>query len=131
MNIIQRSTPFALAMDTTQVENMVHQDDGGTDYIRISPTDTTASFALPTDSRTSGIRIVAVAASKLVKVSIELDNRTVTTIGYVGGVASVQADLQYFWSVSTANSDGSYPKIKFERDGTWTGNQDLYLWWHK
>ena len=51
-------------------------------------------------------------------------------LGTIGGVSNIQADLEYFWSFASVASDGTYPRVKIEHDGVFTGDQLVYLWWH-
>lgn len=125
--IYQQDVPFSVSASSAGVEKITHElGPGSADYFTINST-TSATVTVP--STAHALRIVCPVAAKACDVTLQLDNRTDVYIGSIGGVASVQADLTYFWSFAQVESDGTYPRIRIVDDG-FSGDQLVYLWWH-
>ena len=109
------------------MEKITHQlGPASADYFTINST-TSATVSVPRTAH--ALRIICVVAAKPCDVTLDLDASNSVFLGSIGGVASVQTDLTYFWSFGQVVSDGTYPRVRIVNDG-FAGDQLVYLWWH-
>jgi len=126
--IYQQDAPFTIGASPSGVSGITHQPGpAALDYFTINST-TSETITVPRTAH--ALRIVCAIAAKACDVTLELDASNSVYLGTIGGVASVQADLEYFWSFASVASDGAYPRVKIEYDGVFSGDQLVYLWWH-
>jgi hypothetical protein len=126
--IYQQDAPFAIGASPSGVSGITHQPGpAALDYFTINST-TSETITVP--RRAHAMRIACVVATKACDVTLELDASNSVYLGTIGGIASVQADIDYFWSFASVASDGAYPRVKIEHDGVFSGDQLVYLWWH-
>jgi len=128
----QAEAAYTLALTPSGVTNVTHQlGPGPTDYLRVNPSTESREVKFP--DGVQAVRVVATANSAPCSVTVVLSDgeggEVESDIGYVGG-AALSADYTHLWNLSALQSDGSYPKLKFTREGTWTVSQDIYVWWH-
>jgi hypothetical protein len=126
--IYQQDAPFAIGASPSGASGITHQlGPASADYFTINST-TSATITVPRTAH--AMRIACVNPSKSCDVTLELDASNSVYLGTIGGIASVQADIDYFWSFASVASDGAYPRVKIEYDGVFSGDQLVYLWWH-
>jgi hypothetical protein len=128
----QAEAAYTLALTPSGVTNVTHQlAPGPADYLRVN--NSTRSREVKFPDGVQAVRVVALADQKPCSVTVVLSDgaggETESDIGYVGG-GVIQAESPYLWNLSALQSDGTYPKLKFTREGEWIGNQDIYVWWH-
>jgi hypothetical protein len=125
--IYQQDASFSIGASSAGVEKITHQPGpASADYFTINST-TSATVSVPRTAH--ALRVICVVASKACDVTLDLDASNSVYLGSIGGVASVQTDLTYFWSFGQVVSDGTYPRVRIVRDG-FSGDQLVYLWWH-
>jgi len=126
--IYQQDAPFTIGASPSGVSGITHQPGpAALDYFTINST-TSETITVPRTAH--AMRIACVFATKACDVTLELDASNSVYLGTIGGIASVQADIDYFWSFASVASDGAYPRVKIEHDGVFSGDQQVYLWWH-
>ena len=126
--IYQQDAPFTIGASPSGVSGITHQPGpAALDYFTINST-TSATITVPRTAH--ALRVICVAPLKACDVTLELDASNSVYLGTIGGVSNIQADLEYFWSFASVASDGTYPRVKIEHDGVFTGDQLVYLWWH-
>jgi hypothetical protein len=126
--IYQQDAPFAIGASPSGVSGITHQPGpAALDYFTINST-TSETITVPRTAH--ALRVICVAPLKACDVTLELDASNSVYLGTIGGVSNIQADLEYFWSFASVASDGTYPRVKIEHDGVFTGDQLVYLWWH-
>jgi len=125
--IYQQDASFSVGASSEGVEKITHQlGPASADYFTINST-TSATVSVPRTAH--ALRVICVVASKACDVTLDLDASNSVFLGSIGGVASVQTDLTYFWSFGQVVSDGTYPRVRIVNDG-FAGDQLVYLWWH-
>ena len=125
--IYQQDASFSIGASSAGVEKITHQlGPASADYFTINST-TSATVSVPRTAH--ALRVICVVASKACDVTLDLDASNSVYLGSIGGVASVQTDLTYFWSFGQVVSDGTYPRVRIVNDG-FAGDQNVYLWWH-
>jgi hypothetical protein len=125
--IYQQDASFSIGASSAGVEKITHQPGpASADYFTINST-TSATVSVPRTAH--ALRVICVVASKACDVTLDLDASNSVYLGSIGGVASVQTDLTYFWSFGQVVSDGTYPRVRIADDG-FSGDQLVYLWWH-
>jgi hypothetical protein len=125
--IYQQDASFSIGASSAGVEKITHQlGPASADYFTINST-TSATVSVPRTAH--ALRVICVVASKACDVTLDLDASNSVYLGSIGGVASVQTDLTYFWSFGQVVSDGTYPRVRIADDG-FSGDQLVYLWWH-
>jgi len=125
--IYQQDASFTIGASSAGVEKITHQlGPASADYFTINST-TSATVSVPRTAH--ALRVICVVASKACDVTLDLDASNSVYLGSIGGVASVQTDLTYFWSFGQVVSDGTYPRVRIADDG-FSGDQLVYLWWH-
>lgn len=125
--IYQQDASFSVGASSAGVEKITHQlGPASADYFTINST-TSATVSVPRTAH--ALRVICVVASKACDVTLDLDASNSVFLGSIGGVASVQTDLTYFWSFGQVVSDGTYPRVRIVNDG-FAGDQLVYLWWH-
>ena len=126
--IYQQDAPFTIGASPSGVSGITHQPGpAALDYFTINST-TSATITVPRTAH--ALRVICVAPLKACDVTLELNASNSVYLGTIGGVSNIQADLEYFWSFASVASDGTYPRVKIEHDGVFTGDQLVYLWWH-
>jgi len=126
--IYQQDASFSIGASSAGVEKITHQlGPASADYFTINSS-TSATISVPRTAH--AMRMICVIAAKACDVTLELDASNSVYLGTIGGIASVQADTDYFWSFGQVVSDGTYPRVKIEHDGVFSGDQLVYLWWH-
>jgi hypothetical protein len=125
--IYQQDASFSIGASSAGVEKITHQlGPASADYFTINST-TSATVSVPRTAH--ALRVICVVAAKACDVTLDLDASNSVYLGSIGGVASVQTDLTYFWSFGQVVSDGTYPRVRIADDG-FSGDQLVYLWWH-
>ena len=126
--IYQQDASFSVGASSAGVEKITHQlGPGSADFFTINSS-TSATVSVPRTAH--ALRVICVVAAKACDVTLDLDASNSVFLGSIGGVASVQTDLTYFWSFGQVVSDGTYPRVKIEHDGVFSSDQLVYLWWH-
>ena len=125
--IYQQDASFSVGASSAGVEKITHQlGPGSADFFTINSS-TSATVSVPRTAH--ALRVICVVAAKACDVTLDLDASNSVFLGSIGGVASVQTDLTYFWSFGQVVSDGTYPRVRIVNDG-FAGDQNVYLWWH-
>jgi hypothetical protein len=125
--IYQQDASFSVGASSAGVEKITHQlGPGSADFFTINSS-TSATVSVPRTAH--ALRVICVVAGKACDVTLDLDASNSVFLGSIGGVASVQTDLTYFWSFGQVVSDGTYPRVRIVNDG-FAGDQNVYLWWH-